>query len=227
MRVYLDIETIPTQDLAEQTEIKSSIKPPANYKKIETIAAWLAESGEAAADKAWRDTALDGTSGELLAIGLAINEEAVQVFLRRLDEPEDQLLREAFAWIEQQPSCQGELRSDTIWVGHNVLWDLRFLFQRCAVHGVTPPAPLRLETRPSWSGMVVDTMQLWAGYNGKISLDRLCRALRIPSPKTEDADGSKVWDLVCDERYKVIRDYCARDVEAVRQIHRRLDAVRY
>jgi predicted PolB exonuclease-like 3'-5' exonuclease len=49
----------------------------------------------------------------------------------------------------------------------------------------------------------------------------LCLALSIPTPKG-DLDGSKVWQYVQDGRHEEVAAYCRRDVEATRQVHRRM-----
>ena len=50
-----------------------------------------------------------------------------------------------------------------IFIGHNVLWDLRFIAQRCAINGFTiNKRTLPFDEKP-WSDRVVDTMQVWAG----------------------------------------------------------------
>ncbi len=68
-------------------------------------------------------------------------------------------------------------------------------------------------------------MQAWAGRFNRDkwpSLDELCLALSIPSPKEGGVDGGKVFDLVKAGDFEKLRAYCAADVEAVRLIHRRL-----
>lgn len=111
-------------------------------------------------------------------------------------------------------------------IGHNVReFDLRFLFQRAVILGVRPPFHLPHDVRPG-SDRVFDTMTAWAGWGGRISLDRLCTALNIPGKGSElggeDIDGSKVWDLYRDGRAEDVAIYCRADVERVRHVHRRL-----
>ncbi|WP_430472189.1 hypothetical protein [Wielerella bovis] len=53
-----------------------------------------------------------------------------------------------------------------------------------------------------------------------MSFDRLCKILDIPTPKTEELDGSKVWDFIQSGRKDEVIKYCRRDVEAVRQVHK-------
>ena len=78
MKIYIDIETIPTQNADFQAYVTETLKPPANYKSEDTIAKWFEQNkGEAVAK-----TALDGTFGEVVVIGVAINDEPPVVFYR-------------------------------------------------------------------------------------------------------------------------------------------------
>ena len=105
-------------------------------------------------------------------------------------------------------------------IGHNISWDLRFLWQRTVANRLRLPIRWHQDARPG-SDKLFDTMTAWAGYGGRISLERLCRALNLPSPKG-DMDGSRVWDYYQNGRLDEIAAYCAGDVETVRTIHARM-----
>jgi hypothetical protein len=66
MRLYFDIESIPSQAPDARDLVRATIKPPATYKKAETIAKWWEEDAPAAIEEAYRKQALDATSGELI-----------------------------------------------------------------------------------------------------------------------------------------------------------------
>ena len=108
-------------------------------------------------------------------------------------------------------------------VGHNVAWDLRFLWQRFVVNGIAPPNWLRVAVKAKpWD--ISDTMTMWNPDRDKrISLDRLCRILGVPTSKG-DMDGSKVWDAYRAGEIDRIAAYCRADVEAVRECYRRMTA---
>ena len=42
--IYFDIETIPTQSEYIKNHVQTNLTPPANYKKQETIDAWIEEN---------------------------------------------------------------------------------------------------------------------------------------------------------------------------------------
>ena len=46
MNIYLDIETIPSQDPALLAKFRGEVTAPATYKKPESIAEWLAENAD-------------------------------------------------------------------------------------------------------------------------------------------------------------------------------------
>lgn len=172
------------------------------------------------AEQTWRKTALDGSRGELAVIGWAFGDEPVNTeYLRPCANSERELLREFFRDLQDHITMKGGSYRDVRFIGHNIeAFDLRFLFQRAVINGVKPPVSL---TPSRYSDSLYDTMTVWAGWQNRISLDALCRALGIPSPKN-GIDGSQVWDYVRDGKIIEVADYCAGDVTATREAYRRM-----
>ena len=230
MNIYLDIETIPGQAKGLKERIAETVTPPGSMKKAETIAKWEAEQKPAAVEEAWRKTSFNGDQGEIVCIAWAIDGEPVQCVSRvmAVEQGEQLVLIDFFASIQQEIERQnGRL---PVWIGHNVRdFDLRFIFQRAVIHDVCPPFRIPHDARPG-SDRIFDTMDAWAGFRNRISLDRLCRALGIPLKGSEldgeEIDGSKVWDFVKAGRIQDVVCYCKADVERVRQVHSRLTFVR-
>lgn len=241
--LYIDIETIPAQRPDILAEIReacaeelqaalAAIAPPANYKDPAKIAEWDATvrpakeaearaAAEAKEDESYRRTALDGAFGQVCAVGYVFGDGIPEV-IAGMDEAE--VLGEV-AHRLRSPKVNA---FDCTVVGHNVVgFDLRFLTQRSIVRGIRPPAVLsRAAAAKPWEAdKVYDTMVQWAGTGSRISLEKLCKALDIPSSKG-DLDGSKVWDYVKAGRLQEVADYCRRDVEAVRQVHQRMTFAR-
>lgn len=229
MRIYLDLETLPSLAPDARELARQAVKPPGNMKKAETIAAWWNEEGEAATEEAYRRQALDAASGELCAIGFASDDSDPVSLVRGIEEPECELIRRAFAGI-QAVLDEGAIVAPNghnfpdppFFIGHNAGgFDLPFLWRRCVVRGIRPP--FRVPGPSAREGKDYgDTMSAWAGYRGTIGLDRLCRALGIPSPKAGGVDGSKVFDLWQAGELEAIARYNRQDVEAVRAIWWRL-----
>lgn len=245
MQLTVDIETVPAQLPEVLEEIRAdkqaaldlaiaSIRPPGSYKKQETIDQWLAEEApkqvhalrDSFADEveaAYRKTSLNGAYGQICVIGLAVDDApAFTLCLGREWANEENLLSD-FEDCLNSIIPSKELYTTTV-LGHNVCgFDLRFLMQRHIVHGIKPhPVILRAAQAKPWEDdKVFDTMTQWAGVGNRIKLDKLCRVLGIKSPKGA-IDGSKVWDAVQDGRIDEVSAYCARDVEATRDVYRRL-----
>lgn len=229
MRIYLDIETLPSLTLEARELARAGVKPPGSYKKPESIAEWWKTEGEAAIEEAYRRQALDAATGELCAVGFAADDTEPVSLVRGKEEPEPEFLRRALAGIEALVETfvftgpdGHNWPADPYFVCHNAPFDLGFLMRRCWVHGIRPPFKLPLPSARAGKDFGC-TMELWAGPRNTISLDRLCRALGVPSPKAEGVDGSQVFDLWQAGELDRVAAYNAADVAAVRACWHRLN----
>ncbi|KGA31157.1 hypothetical protein [Pectobacterium odoriferum] len=226
MNIYIDIETIPAQNPDIKSAIAAEVKAPGQYKKKESIDEWLAENRDKVAEEDWRKTSFDGGLGHVVVISAAVGDGETKTFYStewQHPEYEAELLREFFAFLHV--SFDPSRQIPPTFIGHNVAdFDLRFLFQRAVVLGVAPPRFLPVNVR-SWDKSIFDTMNAWAGYNGRVSLEKLCKVLGIAGKGSEigeEIDGSKVWDFVRDGKIDKVAKYCAADVERVRNIFKRM-----
>ena len=233
MNVYLDIETIPAQNPAVRTEIEAGITPPANMKKAETIAKWEAEEKLDKVEQEWRRTAFAGDRGEIVCIAWAVDDGDVFSVFRtpaNLEGPNREITERHLLWTFFEAMREASERAHGRWprfIGHNVRdFDLRFLFQRAVILAEPPGCHLPHDAGPS-SDRVFDTLEAWAGFRNRISLDRLCRALGVPTKGTEldgeEIDGARVWDFVRDGCIESVAAYCRADVERVRAVHERME----
>ena len=85
MRLYIDIETIPT---GEEIDPRS-LQAPKNYKKKETIEEWYRTDAMEIAEERFRSRALDSMQGNILCIGFAIDNKNTNVIF---SEDEEDLL---------------------------------------------------------------------------------------------------------------------------------------
>jgi 3'-5' exonuclease len=219
--LFIDIETIPTDRQDVREYIAAKVTPPATMSKPETIAKWEAESKPAAIDEAVAKTGLDGAFGCVCVIGWAVDDGEVKTMQSVNNEA---TLLDAFGEAMNQAINYNEL-FDTVVCGHNVsAFDLRFLMQRYMVHGIKPPQLIKraAEAKPWETQKVFDTMVQWAGVGNRVSLEKLCLAFGIESPKGE-IDGSNVAQAVADGRIDEVAAYCKRDVEATRAIYKRMN----
>lgn len=216
--LYLDIETIPSNSEAIRAYIAATVKPPATYKKPESIAEWYKEQAPAAIDEAMSKTGLDGAFGHVCVIGYQFEDNVPQV-VYGLDEAE--VLTRFNTMLDND--IPRAMHSAVKVVGHNVLsFDLRFLVQRHMVNGIPPHPVINVAVNSkAWDNKAYDTMTQFAGYGNRISLDKLCLALGIESPKGE-IDGSMVAKYVADGRIDEVAAYCMRDVAATKAVYQRM-----
>jgi len=215
--LYLDIETIPTQDPEAGDKLVADAKPPANYKTDEAIAKWRDGKREELIAK----TSFDGGRGHVCAISWAFDDGPIESLLVRgqMGKPfnEREVLAAFFASLDPYHSV-------TI-VGHYVGgFDIKFLTQRAICLGVRlPPVNVWPRDVKPWGKEIFDTMTAWAGARDTIGLDALCDILGIPGKG--DFSGADVAGAWARGEYQRISDYCAEDVERVRAVHKRFQAV--
>ena len=216
--ITLDIETIGTQRQDVRDYIAATIKPPGTIKLPASIEKWNKESKTEAVDEAISKTGLDGAFGQIVCIGYDLDDSGHPSVIFGLDEPV--LLAQFNEVLSTIPS---NMHSAMQIVGHNVLqFDIRFLWQRFIVNGIRPHPIINMAVNAkAWDNKVYDTMIQFAGHGNRISLDKLCLALRVPSSKT-DMDGSMVGQAVADGRIEEVAEYCKRDVAATRECFKRM-----
>ncbi len=237
--IYFDIETIPAQEFrvidgikqamkAELDQAMQSVRAPGNYKKPDAIAEYveaerakLVAEFDAKVDEAINRTGLDGTYGQVFCIAWAVDDNPVQ-WVSVADDlsasTEAHLLRSWFTLLNNI-RCWSSGRRPVL-IGHNSNeFDIPFIWKRAVIHGVKPPIWWPKDPKP-WGDSTVDTMTMWAGAKGRISMDKLCAALGIPGK--EGMSGKDVWPAVQRGEHEKVVNYCKDDVERTRQMHKRM-----
>lgn len=232
MQLFIDVETVPSQAADALAEVRATLKPPGTLKKAESIAAWWANDAEAAAEEAHRKQALDGgTRGEIISIACCNEDGETWVRCRAEGESEAELLAQFFAQVEGWTQAEAERMTlghpdawpidDHYCVAHNASFDLGFLWRRAIVHRV--PVPRWLPGPSARAGKDYGcTMLAWAGWGNRVSLDTLCRALGVTSPKDDGMDGSQVYALWLSGEAAAIERYNLRDAQATAEVWHRL-----
>ncbi len=228
MQIIFDLETIPSQQPDARELVRASIKPPGTLKRADSIAAWWENEAAAAVEDAYRKQSLDGgLAGEIISIAAVTPDGRQWVRCRAQGEPEAELLlafgAQVEAWIDEDARAVAEgfnFAQDPFLVAHNTAFDLGFLWRRCIVNGVR--LPFKVPGPMARAGQHYgDTMLLWAGWGNRVSLDALCRALGVPSPKG-DLDGSMVFDAWLVGKYAEIERYNLNDALATAEVWHRL-----
>ena len=213
--IYLDIETIPCQSPEYRAKVRENIKPPATIKKPESILAWMEENAESATDEAVAKTSFDPAHGHICCLSFAVGDEPVAYYEARTVDDERHILSNFYAALPKMGMAR--------FIGHNVTaFDMRFILCRSIVLGVNIPTIIPRDIKP-WSQEIFDTMTAWAGARGTIGQDRLAEALGLSGKG--DFNGSMVAKAWADGDYGTIARYCMSDVETVRAIHKRFEAV--
>lgn len=217
--LYLDIETIPTQDTATIAALAEAVKPPASMSKPETIAKWEVEQKPTAVKEAIHKAGLDGGLGHVCCIGWAFGDAEPQAMIAETVAEERDLMVRVFGGLGALQRDRRHL-NQTVIVGHNVVdFDIRFLWQRAIVLGVRLPRWFPRDPKP-WGGEVQDTMTMWAGARNMISMDRLCGYLGLSGKSS--ISGADIADRWLAKDFANIAQYCADDVARTRAMHRKM-----
>lgn len=192
--------------LTDASEIKFTSKDAMLARWVERF---RDEKADEVGDAEWRKTSFDGAKGQLCCIGVALDDsEPITLY-----GSEHAILTDYFMIVDSHIR-QNNLRRPTF-VGHNLAaFDLRFIFQRAVINRVPVPVWFPRNARP-WDDSINDTMLMWAGHGGKISLANLCEALGIESDN--EIDGSMVCDMYLQGQIEKIAEYCADDVRITRE----------
>lgn len=222
-RIFIDIETLPTtednREFVGRKLQKSFFKRGLNFSETE-----LAERAEIA----FGETALQGSLGRLLCIGLVVEDggkilhEGVFGWDKisgefHLDEAET--LQKFWNYLQL---VNFDTSRDLI-VGHNILgFDLPFLHHRSMICAVKPSREL-LNGKP-WEIAVYDTMEKWqmGKFREFVGLEELALAFGLNCPKKGAVNGGNLLAAFSDGRHEEIREYCLKDVLCTRALYYRM-----
>src|SRR5687768_10709431 len=232
-RAYtFDIETITLPSFRERVGVQLERQMQLGKMRYEQQQRYL-EDIAAEEERCYELGSLSATSGRVLSIALHVGpipglefpglgpEASERVFGIDRDgyeQTEKQALVDFVEYMKVfDPDCD-EL------VGHNIIgFDLPFIFQRCLVHGITVRPFVNLGEYNVRG--VFDTMhRWWLGAKRHVSLDDIAWALDIESSKTDEVEGSKVFELYQAGKLNVIREYNLNDVRLTRKVYERMVA---
>lgn len=201
----MDIETV-----ASQGEI------PSDFLKID---ARLKDEAKilAAKGKAFEKTVFDGGFGEVISIAYAINDQEPRVFYRTAGPGglSERVILARFNMAVEKDLAALDTSAFPTLVGHNIQFDLGFLFKAFARHRI--PFPWFLHWPIGYKDNVQDTQIMWAGPREYVSLDTLAYILLGVRKTMSGAEVGELWD---DGEYQKIADYNVQDVNMTRAIHK-------
>ena len=228
-RAYtLDIETLALSGYRDRVPHLLERDARLGKMRIEQIERY-AEDPEAEIERVYGLGSLAAVSGRMLSIavhvgptpefeldGITGHEYVFGIDERGVEQDERSSLTAFLALV-----ANFDRETDEI-VGHNVIeFDLPFIFQRCLVHDLPVP---RLTNLGEYNVRnVYDTMRAWwFGARRHVSLDDVAWAMGFESSKTEEVEGSRVFELYRAGRLQEIRQYNLNDVRLTRRIYERL-----
>jgi len=239
MEIVIDIETLPgdlnrrDEDMAhvaETTTLTCNLKkgelvealgdPQLKYKTVDELKPmWIEANKEAAIEEAYRKRALDGTYGQVCSIVYAIGEADPVAISLKTYEREYDVLRAFVMRLEATLTRSDSRVREHMFIGHNIVFDLNFLFRRLVINQVLHNIKLPFG---GWHDKdFYCTSQAWCGREGRISQDNLCKALGIEG-KPEGISGSNVYDHALAGNWDGIEEYNIDDVVKCREIYKRL-----
>ena len=222
-RIFLDIETLPTEE-ANRNFVGRKLRKSLT-KKCEVLSE---PEFDRKADIAFKDTALSGSLGKLLCIGLMIDTggKSEKPCVCGQDKVSNQFHLDEAKTLAQFWNHLERINFDAecdLIVGHNILgFDLPFLYHRSMICGVKPTRNL-LGGKP-WEIAVYDTMEKWqmGRYREFVGLEELALAFGLDCPKNGAVSAENLSEAFEDGQHKEIREYCLADVHCTRELYYRM-----
>jgi hypothetical protein len=105
-------------------------------------------------------------------------------------------------------------------VGHNIKkFDMPWIVKKCLINGIIPPSQFHFQKLTPWENCLLDTYDVWKfGGISSASLDAICNAFGIPSPKGSSVAGPEVSGQYWEGNLEDIKDYCELDVKATMNV---------
>ncbi len=228
----LDIETLALPAFRDRVGPKLEKDLRLGNMRLEQQQRYL-EDIAAEEERVYQLGSLNATSGRVLSIAVHVgpipgfeiegltsdqSEHAFGIDAEGNEQDEAQALRDFLALLSDF-----DLECDEL-VGHNIIgFDLPFIFQRCLANNIPVRSPINLGEYNVRG--VFDTMRgWWLGGRQRVGLDDIAWALGFESSKTEEVEGSKVFELYQAGRLAEIREYNLNDVRVTRKVYERLIA---
>ena len=209
MDMFVDIETRATTNPELMKLVVENVTAPSNYKDPDKIAAYISEARKEAISK----TSLDGTYGEILTIGVALDANEVTV-IGGPGETEHEVLTEFACMISGLERAGAWLQ----FIAFNGEFDFKFIYQRMVVSKVIRPRSL--PTPGNKFQHLKDPMKMWAGFKEFVKQQTLEQVFGIKRDDT--LKGSEVGTALLAGDWDAIIRHNSEDVRCLREIYRRM-----
>lgn len=210
--IHVDIETIPDGEKIDP----STLTPPGNITKQESISKWYAETAPKLAEDKYLHRSLDSMQGQILCVGWAINDEPARCIIQEGVQTEEDVLR---TFQEVVKEVQGQWNETVQWVGwNNETFDIPYIWRRSIKYNLNSLRNSINRTRGR--NNIIDLMRVWgADFKDFVSMENAAKFLGLEG---KGMDGSMVYGLYLEGKTAEIADYCKHDVELTREIYRRI-----
>lgn len=203
--IALDIETgpQPIEQLRRSIEIG---KPPGNYKNPEAIEKWKQAEFDKQVDRA----ALHPETGELLAYGYQVHDEAPILFYQSELVDEAKLLESLWCTYTHY-TAKGYSFAGSNFKG----FDIPFCYVRSLGLGVDIPNPIKWESYGNKAGCY-DLAEWWSPFyrenKTRASLDKMAKFL---GHKGKNGDGALFYKQFDENQYEAL-EYLKNDIDMTR-----------
>lgn len=158
MKLVLDIETIPCEE--SMRSLLPPITPPANFKEEKKMREWEENMLSSLREQQYHATALDGTFGRILCIGLMTlsSDSKPKEALAIYGKEEKKVLIKFWEGIK-------EYNKPYLITYNGLSFDLPFIWKRSVIHQVQPT--MKFDLRYYRTDSVYDTMTIWSNWRLK------------------------------------------------------------
>ena len=220
--LFFDIETVGiTKDYAELSE-----KYPSLLKQFHNYFDWFLkrfpeDAGLTKEEVYFNRAALVPEFSRIVCASFAFMTPDGKIHKQTFsDSDEKKLLKEVNVLMDKV------FRMDFWLCGHNIkMFDIPTIQKRMVINGIKPSSLLPgYDTKP-WEVKAIDTMDIWKmGNNFALSsLELMCAALGVPSPKEGEITGNRVHEAYyMFNQLDLIVEYCERDVEVLIHVMKKL-----
>jgi predicted PolB exonuclease-like 3'-5' exonuclease len=216
--ICFDIETLPSSDHSIAEHLRATIKPPATYKKPESIAEWMRENADDELNKKVAQTSLNGFLGSVFCIcGVIVNTDDKEDQHFIISDGNEKVILQRFSEIIAKASSGVDLSfyEGVKYVGFNSLsFDLPFIIRRQLMHNVSIPHGFNNRKKH------IDIMRLLGSdFRDMFSLSEACMALSIEHD--DSFTGADVANAFKAGQINKIVNHCMDDVVALSKITRK------